>query len=582
MSYLKNILLGDFRRFGSNISFDLPEGPGAMIVVAPNGTGKTSLFEAIELALTGDVMRVSGQRRVLVREGSHSAQVKLAFDGGEIAACLTSDGETSHTGSVSTILGISENKNIAELLRLTHLMDQRERTWFVSRDSDKGGEQLALHPAISDGFAAQSAIQATKLAFTTEVNKAGKEKTQTGKELTEWLEFVRQRDEANLLLEKAQPVRALHELRAELLMLSNQPWAAQMSFGNGMEIESLKSDTAALFSQIDAYEARLIAGGARLGTLSSVILQYSVVENRLLEQSKVLEIIQEQNRRLVEQHALEAADEAAVNISLTERQQASELLHKRHLRLNQLAQCQEQELIAFNSLQTVQLELGLAQDKLAKLQNTYDLSQEVQTEWVRIHAFEGDLLERRRSLDTGVKAFARWQELESAKNNSEAKIELAERIHATAKELFSVSQIEKNNLELQAKALGDDLTRLSESVDSVQAAVAEIAKHLPQDSEICPVCLQQHGIAKLREQMQRALSVTNPLLAKAAEHKDTVEASLLSSIEKLDKVRRAMEVANDDLEKLTNERIIKALSEGKIPWLKFNLCKASRSFPVQV
>ena len=49
--HLNKISISNARRFAKNVEIDF--GKGATILLAPNGTGKTTIFEAIELALTG-------------------------------------------------------------------------------------------------------------------------------------------------------------------------------------------------------------------------------------------------------------------------------------------------------------------------------------------------------------------------------------------------------------------------------------------------------------------------------------------------------------------------------------------------
>ncbi|MCJ8268560.1 MAG: ATP-binding protein [Psychrosphaera sp.] len=64
--YLDSIKLNHFRRFGADVEITMGGGPGATILLAPNGTGKTSIFEAIELGLTGSVKRVQNDMSILI------------------------------------------------------------------------------------------------------------------------------------------------------------------------------------------------------------------------------------------------------------------------------------------------------------------------------------------------------------------------------------------------------------------------------------------------------------------------------------------------------------------------------------
>jgi exonuclease SbcC len=56
MKHLKVITISNARRFGKEVVINLS--PGANIFIAPNGTGKTTIFEAIEFALTGSIQRL--------------------------------------------------------------------------------------------------------------------------------------------------------------------------------------------------------------------------------------------------------------------------------------------------------------------------------------------------------------------------------------------------------------------------------------------------------------------------------------------------------------------------------------------
>jgi DNA repair exonuclease SbcCD ATPase subunit len=68
-----------FRAFGASKSFDFDA--DAVIVVAPNGTGKTSLFDAILWGLTGAVPRLRSDTHELISlySGTGEARVSLTL-----------------------------------------------------------------------------------------------------------------------------------------------------------------------------------------------------------------------------------------------------------------------------------------------------------------------------------------------------------------------------------------------------------------------------------------------------------------------------------------------------------------------
>ena len=69
------------------------------------GTGKTALFEAIELALTGTVARLMPNREslnkenmlALIRDKENEAKVSLLFNGSEYSAVVGANGEVRWT-----------------------------------------------------------------------------------------------------------------------------------------------------------------------------------------------------------------------------------------------------------------------------------------------------------------------------------------------------------------------------------------------------------------------------------------------------------------------------------------------------
>ena len=87
--YLSSVAVEGFRGIAGKAQLGLQPGPGLTLVVGRNGSGKSSLAEAAELALTGTSMRwASGRAKVwqegwrnLHHAGSRSIEVRLSADG---------------------------------------------------------------------------------------------------------------------------------------------------------------------------------------------------------------------------------------------------------------------------------------------------------------------------------------------------------------------------------------------------------------------------------------------------------------------------------------------------------------------
>ena len=86
--YLRSVEVEGFRGIGPQAALRLQPGPGLTIVAGRNGSGKSSLAEAVECALTGDNMRWSGRTQVwrdgwrnLHTAGDSRISVELTADG---------------------------------------------------------------------------------------------------------------------------------------------------------------------------------------------------------------------------------------------------------------------------------------------------------------------------------------------------------------------------------------------------------------------------------------------------------------------------------------------------------------------
>ncbi|TIQ26101.1 MAG: chromosome segregation protein SMC, partial [Mesorhizobium sp.] len=147
--YLSSINIEDFRTFGE-FSVELPAAPGLLLLTGTNGLGKSSFFDAIEWALTGNIRRftpyVSRQgntvipdRDYLTRNGADpdSHAVTLQFSEGE--SIRRSASQKPSAAEVAALLARPGRGQITDLgthLAMTHFLGQAERQRFTSRESD--------------------------------------------------------------------------------------------------------------------------------------------------------------------------------------------------------------------------------------------------------------------------------------------------------------------------------------------------------------------------------------------------------------------------------------------------------------
>ena len=148
--YLRRIACENFRVFGRDFALDLP-GPGATIITGANGLGKSSLLDAIEWGLTGDVTRLSQapgynvESPLLRRDGCHSGPtVTLTFDPENSVIERKACGEAA--ANVVHLLRhpdwTAEITNLGVHLRLTHFLGQNSHTRLLFRPEEDQWKEI--------------------------------------------------------------------------------------------------------------------------------------------------------------------------------------------------------------------------------------------------------------------------------------------------------------------------------------------------------------------------------------------------------------------------------------------------------
>ncbi|MEX9975561.1 AAA family ATPase [Providencia rettgeri] len=164
MKQLKSITLSNVRRYGVDTKIELSG--GATILLAPNGTGKTAFFEAIEFSLTGNISRLGENLSPIIRDSQTVAKVILDFGDLQASAQVSNGGDVERTGDLSSLFPSTNSEDIPFLLRLTHLLDQREGQWLVKADAKVAGAQLARLPIGKDGTLVSNALGGIRRVLT--------------------------------------------------------------------------------------------------------------------------------------------------------------------------------------------------------------------------------------------------------------------------------------------------------------------------------------------------------------------------------------------------------------------------------
>jgi exonuclease SbcC len=147
---LKELQIRNFRAYRKPQKFDL--NADLIVLYGPNGFGKTSFFDALDFAVTGEIGRLDASKNdnrfrkaaVNLEAGAESSLVTLIFQNGSVAQNLTRsvenrqkpslDSETiSNKKAIATITGIQKPtggehiRNLISLFRATHLFSQEHQ-----------------------------------------------------------------------------------------------------------------------------------------------------------------------------------------------------------------------------------------------------------------------------------------------------------------------------------------------------------------------------------------------------------------------------------------------------------------------
>ena len=112
-AFLKSVTVTGFRGIGGCCELPLPPRPGLTLVVGRNGSGKSSIAEAAEFALTGDSLRWSGRTREWQKgwRNLHTSSdpeilVKLQVDGEQKPSSVQVNWESADLESTQTVVTV--------------------------------------------------------------------------------------------------------------------------------------------------------------------------------------------------------------------------------------------------------------------------------------------------------------------------------------------------------------------------------------------------------------------------------------------------------------------------------------------
>ncbi|MFM1272658.1 AAA family ATPase [Yersinia enterocolitica] len=526
MKQLKSITLSNIRRYGADTKIELSD--GATILLAPNGTGKTAFFEAIELSLTGKISRLGENLSPIIRDSQTVAKVILDFGDVQASAQVSNEGDVERTGDLSSLFPDTNSEDIPFLLRLTHLLDQREGEWLVKADAKVAGAQLARLPIGKDGTLVSNALGGIRRALTEKLKQAKGALEALEAEFGEWQSLILDRDLAasqsqgalrskeniaESISDIARNTQSLEQLPTGLLVppvgissLETMHETLEQTVQN--KLRRLREQIAALV-EVDGLIGRFVSEQARSEQLgNALITAKGELTQKQQERSQIVDKKDKLQKELVTAEA--------------ERDVITQQLN----RLNSEARAKETVEQRKHDLASAEKALTAAESLASTFQRVHEGNEQLRIEHELISKQRKVLQFVDSELLTAHQLIKRWQDIlqhiatitDSISNEEIQERVLQECLH-TANSLKASAETN----ELSVKQLHEALTS---TADSIRQSVASIAAHLPEDRGDCPLCGVEHGAAVLHERITKSLEVIDPKVIEAEQRVKTASDHL--------------------------------------------------------
>ena len=170
-AYLRSVTVAGFRGIGPAATLEVTPGPGLTLVVGRNGSGKSSFAEALEILLTGTLMRWAPPVPNVVREGWRSkhatgdTEITAEFfieGSGKATVCRSWTANSDLTGSTAWLQRAGEKRAPLSALGWdTHLKEYRP---FLSHAELEAffGKQSELHDLLASVLGLEDLANADK------------------------------------------------------------------------------------------------------------------------------------------------------------------------------------------------------------------------------------------------------------------------------------------------------------------------------------------------------------------------------------------------------------------------------------
>lgn len=555
MKHLKKITISNARRFGKDVEIELSS--GANIFLAPNGTGKTTLFEAIEFALTGSIQRLANPPLSLIRDKQNDVDVRLDFTNGNYCEVnYKKDTEPFISGDHNLLFPGHSIKDVPFLLRLTHLIEQRGNNWFIQKGQSSDAGDLLDKLSIGKDLSAIAKTKSNTLSAATKtINEKKEQKDKHKEKITIFENKVKERNATKLnyvlkpLNEIIDQVQSIHKQfdgssNSGNIDQNSDAVASYRGLVNSIILKLEEDNQKRLFnlsnleSKISFFENNNteIAEKQKQITEKTEIVQkadtditplktsLAALQNNFNEQTDIQKDLQKSKELLdkkKEEEAKSTSTEKSIkSISESISEQKEKLKSESEL-VNKL----NGKIVTFSSIKESE---GKALEKQGKLNSL----QSVIEDW-NIHLLKVTEIKNIISTEKGQKA------------DYEKKIEDFQTDLVKIEKLFNESQTKLNSLK--------------NASDAILGAVGIIATNLPDDQRNCPVCNAEYEPDELSQQIALALDQIDPVISSEIETNNTLKTEVDTKKQQIQNEKTTLSKINESL--VENEDKLKNAQE---------------------
>lgn len=551
MIQLESIKISNARKLGRNVKIDF--GEGATIIVAPNGTGKTTIFEAIELAITSEIRRLQNQIGAVVSDGADSMFVQLEFSDQQVVKVeLNKNGSKNIEGyDIRKVLNVSEDISLPYLFRMTHFFEQNSKNWFVECDETEAGRLLSSLPIGSDLQNVQVKKTSLLKAFTTLKSKMDMELASMEKDYKNFEELLKEKEKLpisisdiveNDLMTKIKELTLKYKVKVSVsedrINVLSVEWGLVKN-----EIVKQKDVNASAINKLSAFVNKIELYQERQSVITEIKNTIVLKKRGLAEKEKEVQKYSEQKNNYQTLLNAEAGEEAKTNQIISDFKMAASMKEKIKIRQDDI-----------ETYKIVVNDMALEYKKYDEVIKIYldlsnrqkNLHEEIKVEKEKLI----DLQKKERNLKNWKEKKSKISEFNITKSQVESDLEKAKGIRHNAEHSL-------RSAEQDYQKIKDHLVLLRKSEEESLAALSVIRKQIKPDTRICPVCQAEYGYGELDKRITKALESLNPVLMKVAEDEEEASAivmqrrdSLMQEETKLKTVETLYKNIQEELEEL--------------------------------